>query len=156
MSTSTIDLKRIGRDILYCLGTFDAAEIIRARRAAGNATQHGNDPKAGQWLPGKIVADFGSTRADWEHIRETHRSFMTEEQLAVTYEETLSTQSVNVQVQLDGNDTYWATSRQEFNPDTMGRHVLPNDVAGPNDTGAVEADYSPFWVPDPEGHWIFA
>lgn len=162
---STIDTKRIGRDILYCLGTGDAAEIIRARRAAGNATQHGNDPKAGDWFPGKIVADFGRTTAEHAAYREKILAGqyangdpdLLDRQLA-QHDAEPALWSVNVQIQLDGNDTYWATSRQQFDAQKMGYWREPeygNKVAsvGPLNAPPVAGAE---WVSDPEGHWIFA
>ncbi|HEY9473021.1 MAG TPA: hypothetical protein VIS06_04110 [Mycobacteriales bacterium] len=74
----------IGRIVHYRLSAQDAA-IIRDRRAATGA--HGNPALEGDVYPAEIVRVFGP--ADNPD------------------------RAVNLQVGLDGEDTYWATSRTE-------------------------------------------
>lgn len=88
--------------------------------------------------------------------------------------------SVNLQVFLDGNDTYWPTSRSEFDPEKHGRrrYFLPapegseleaagenteltfeeyESLAGPNDVGAGRSSFGDVRIvfePDARGHWI--
>lgn len=88
--------KRTGQRILYMLSEYDVKVIIQERRAAGYATHHGNDPREGQIFPGVIVADWGNGIDD--------------------------TGSANLQVWLDGTDTFWPTSRGRFNPAAHGHY----------------------------------
>lgn len=83
----------IGRVVHYTLSEHDADEINRRRqefRASGNAYAHsgfaghvGNEAREGDVYPAMIVRIFGDTPES----------------------------AVNLQVVLDGNDTFWATSR---------------------------------------------
>ncbi|MFJ9114492.1 hypothetical protein ACIRJO_02970 [Streptomyces sp. NPDC102394] len=83
----------IGRIVHYTLSEQDAVEINRRRedfRASGNAYAHsgflghvGNHAQEGDVYPAMIVRAWGSD----------------------------SSSAVNLQVFLDGNDTFWATSR---------------------------------------------
>lgn len=92
----------IGSHVLYKLSPYDAEQINQRRRDAGafrrslghepipsgeyGRTGHvehtGNEASEGQVFPAFVVADFGSGAY------------------------------LNLHVLLDGNDTYWATSRQ--------------------------------------------
>ncbi len=139
--------RRIGLRVLYMLTDYDVREIRAERQKAGNATAHGNEPGEGSIYPGIIVADWsvdGHTDA-----------------------------SANLQVWLDGNDSFWPTSRSEFDPAVHGvRHYLTQDhdggaftreitfdqyqrLAGPNDVGMGEATaVVTTFEPDARGHWI--
>lgn len=79
--------------------------------------------------------------------------------------------SANLQVWLDGTDTFWPTSRSPFDPEKSGqnRYYLPDDgdreitleeyqkIAGPNDVGAGDAARVAIeFEPDARGHWITA
>jgi hypothetical protein len=75
----------VGRIVHYTLTANDAAAIKKARADAGFATQHGNEPHEGDVLPMLIVRPWGEIEGV----------------------------SANGQVFLDGNDTFWATSRTE-------------------------------------------
>jgi len=108
---------RIGRRVLYCLNDADVREIQWQRQLAGKGSRNGNDPKEGQVYPGVIVADFYSPLASDEKRTVEDRQTRLEQS------------SVNLQVFLDGNDSYWATSRSQWIP---GKEI------------------------NPLGHWIFA
>jgi hypothetical protein len=75
----------VGRIVHYTLTENDAAAIKKARADAGYVAQHGNAPHEGDVLPMLIVRPSGSPDGS----------------------------SVNGQVFLDGNDTFWATSLTE-------------------------------------------
>ena len=73
--------------------------------------------------------------------------------------------TANLQVFLDGTDSFWPTSRSMFQPDGHGRRVPVVDgervteaelarLAGPNDVGAGEAARVTYeFEPDARGHW---
>jgi hypothetical protein len=81
----------IGRIVHYKISEDDAETINRRRQRSANAPKSewgfqahvGNPAEAGQVFPASIVQIFGDTTES----------------------------AVNLQVTLDGNDTYWATSR---------------------------------------------
>jgi hypothetical protein len=75
----------IGRIVHYTISSIDASNIKRQRGMAGTATQGGNEITAGQVYPMLIVR--------------------------VWSDEPTADVAVQGQVFLDGNDTYWATSR---------------------------------------------
>jgi hypothetical protein len=82
----------IGRIVHYRLSEQDANLISKRRDDSfveGQARNHGNAARAGDVYPAMVVRVFDP-----------------------------STTTANLQVFLDGNDTYWATSRQEA-PDDM-------------------------------------
>lgn len=78
--------------------------------------------------------------------------------------------TANLQVFLDGTDSYWPTSRGEFNPKANGRTLYELDgepitfeqygqLAGPNDVGAGESAATRVvktFEPDARGLWIAA
>ncbi|MFM9542333.1 hypothetical protein [Streptomyces turgidiscabies] len=74
----------IGCIVHYTLSEQDAAEINR-RRADDPAAYAGNQAREGDVCPAMIARIFGETPES----------------------------AVNLQVTLDGNDTFWATSRTE-------------------------------------------
>lgn len=74
-----------GRIVHYTLTANDVDAIKRNRIAAENARIFGNELSEGDILPMLIVHPWGETEGS----------------------------AVNGQVFLDGNDTYWATSRTE-------------------------------------------
>lgn len=110
----------LGAAVLYTLTDQDVREIIQQRRDAGLSTKRGNDPRAGQTYPAVIVKVFP----------------------AVTI--------ANLQVLLDGTDTFWATSRSRFDP---REHVRPLFTDSPNDLGVHDGEAKPTWMPDARGHW---
>ena len=88
-------IPKVGDLVLYTLSGHDAGEINRRRhdahryhdihraQATGVQVHGGNEASAGQVMPATIVAVWGTS----------------------------PTSCCNLQVQLDGTDTYWATSR---------------------------------------------
>lgn len=76
--------------------------------------------------------------------------------------------TANLQVFLDGTDSYWPTSRGRFNPESNGRWVYELDgrpltqeeyglLAGPNDVGAGESAVGRVvktFEPDARGLWM--
>lgn len=127
MTTNITD--RLGLSVLYTLGEADARTIIERRRAAGSSSASGNDVREGDTFPALIVRDNGWGDEDYEALRE--RTAMgkylpngvdpdTKEAIALiadqlaAHEKTRQVASVNLQVFLDGNDSYWATSRGEY------------------------------------------
>lgn len=109
---------RLGAHVLYCLDANDVRSIISRRREAGRAALSGNDPHEGDFYPAVIVRDWADPRIesgelkierpvdDIDGVRQPNR--------ALTPDEALRGVSVNLQVHLDGTDTYWATSRTEY------------------------------------------
>ena len=73
----------IGRIVHYTLSQGDVDEINRQRREAGSASKTGNFVEEGQVYPAIIVRVWETAAAN-----------------------------LQLQVFLDGNDTYWATSRE--------------------------------------------
>lgn len=115
---------RVGMRVLYMLNEDDARAIVIRRLNAGRATRSGNDPHEGQVYPGVIVADWfypleSDAQRDPSDVEARRRNF-----------------SVNIQVFLDGEDSYWATSRSQYQL-APGE---PLDEHAPNQRG--------HWVPD--------
>lgn len=174
---------RLGRDVFYCFNDADVAAVIQRRRNAGLATASGNEPRAGQIFPGRIVADFGTPLVTHLHIREQiakgvyvptaddvpgRREVVIDKQLAV-HDEAPKHWAANIQVYLDGYDTFWATSRSQFDPDKHGRWVqvvngvdekLPQDVGAHQPShdewkARSQAEHDIQFRPDAKGHWFF-
>lgn len=141
---------RLGTIVRYTLSEYDVRRIIDNRRNAGWANARGNDPREGDTYPALIVRDWASP----EHLDAAREGKINlADGTPVTLEQVITGTSVNIQVFLDGNDTFWATSTSKFDPSVHGRYNLPEGVAGPNDAGAGDTDYSQFWESDPRGHW---
>lgn len=79
---------RLGDTVFYKLSKYDADLISQQR---GSRTTQSNRVEAGQIYPAQIVRTFDT--GDTGTVDD-------------------NTGTVNLQVNLDGNDTYWATSRQ--------------------------------------------
>lgn len=86
--TTTSHVPTIGRIVLYTLGAIDAQLITNGRRPVSGlaVTDVGNKVQAGDVFPAMVVRVFPGADV------------------------------VNLQVLLDGNDTYWATSVGEGQP----------------------------------------
>lgn len=169
----------IGRRVLYMLHKGDADEINRARATIrkGLGTVSEYDPKQ--------EAENSVRTAEWQAEaarREVPRALSTgngaeEGQILPAFIVTQWTGSANLQVFLDGNDTYWATSRSmyrgdnapEFKPDlwyyTGGRWHFTVDGEEVDQKAYVEAvadvearpeDPTRSWEPDARGMWVFA
>lgn len=82
----------IGRTVLYQLSDFDADEINR-RRATSTA------PRSEDWPEGAQAHVGNQVRVGQEYPAVVVAKF--------------SEDMVNLQVLLDGNDSFWATSRHE-------------------------------------------
>lgn len=76
----------MGRTVGYRLNEGDCVRI-KGRRQASSGQLEGNDVCAGQVFPAVCVAAFGDSKAEDPHV--------------------------NLRVFLDGNDDYWALSRNE-------------------------------------------
>lgn len=76
----------VGRIVHYTLAEYDVS-AIRADRAENSLTQQGNPVTAGDVYPAMVVRTWGSDEYS----------------------------AVQLQVFLDGNHTYWATSRSKGN-----------------------------------------
>lgn len=149
---------RTGRIVLYTLNEEDVRTIIGRRISAGKATFSGNDPKAGYVYPAMIVQDWMRNADEIEaQMRDARNGTdwagqsykgLTDEQFEERVAQTRAFVSenehqavVNLQVFLDGTDTYWATSRSEFSPEKHRKQVA--DGFDAKDAG-----------PDPRGHWV--
>lgn len=93
----------LGADVLYTLSEDDATQINRRRsdfHAFGQSHAHPHEP--GQ--PGATghVGHVGNF---------TRKGDVCPAKVVRTFDETVTT--ANLQVYLDGNDTYWATSRRD-------------------------------------------
>lgn len=136
---STNITPRLGAIVLYTLGADEARAIIDSRSAAGRASRSGNEPRDGETYPAIIVRDWSTS--DPEHRAKYERGEISDGSgRVITLAEMIAGASVNLQVFLDGNDTYWATSRTMFDPAKHIRLVDP-------DTRETE--------PDHRGHWVF-
>lgn len=85
----------LGQAVMYTLSKQDCDQIINLRRSAGLGTKRGNEPRPGDVLPAVIVKTNDTMLGNSVGL-EPH---------------------VNLQVMLDGDDTYWATSRLRFDPE---------------------------------------
>ena len=104
----------LGRTVLYVLNETDAEQINRRRTnstsiqqamavgqwPAGVQAHIGNHVKAGQTFPATVVAVWGNTPAA----------------------------AVNLQVHLDGSDTFWATSRVHSEEGRYGTYIWPGQA----------------------------
>jgi hypothetical protein len=111
----------VGRIVHYTIGEGDAEQIKRRYAdATRNMSQHrqrgdgsqihaGNSVQAGDVLPAVIVRVWSVENG-----------------------------CSNLQVFLDGNDTYWATSRVQDDPETIADRYSPSpDHAGPGHQGGT-------------------
>ena len=92
----------IGRTVHYTLSEQDAAEINRRRTTGASIAErmkYGDDPQLKAW-PAGAQAHIGNDA----HAGQVYPA------VAVRI---WSAGCANFQVSLDGNDTYWATSRSE-------------------------------------------
>lgn len=116
---------RLGRGVLYCLDEQDARNIRFQRIQAGQAARNGNDAHEGDVFYGIIVRDFGAGLVPPE---------------GTTWEEeaTKARLAVNIQLFLDGNDSFWVTSRTPY--------------VGKTKIFGMEEEQPQ----DPRGHWTYA
>ncbi len=84
---------KLGDSVLYKLSAYDVDLINRSRDSKGVHTYQGNDVHAGQTYPARIVRTFDYDGGETGTVEDNKGT-------------------VNLQVNLDGDDTYWATSRQ--------------------------------------------
>jgi hypothetical protein len=82
---------KLGDVVLYRLSAYDVDIIQRIRDTKGAKGYQANDVHAGQVFPAQVVRTFDT--GDTGTVDD-------------------NTGTVNLQVNLDGDDTYWATSRQ--------------------------------------------
>jgi len=88
----------VGRIVLYVLTAQDAKEINRRR---GDAADFARDISSAPFTPAPVVG-FGNEASEGDECAAT---------VVRVFDPRVPT--VNLQVHLDGNDTYWATSRTE-------------------------------------------
>lgn len=174
---------RLGSLVLYTMNEADAKAAIQKRRDAGFAARSGNEPREGDTYPAIIVRDNGMDPKEHARIRELiasgkyaedtleKRSILVEdeyrsdegrarliEQQLANHDASPQAASVNLQVLLDGDDRYWATSRSEFDPEKHGRWVQVshgNDLELPSGlpTEADKLSEDIVFRPDAKGHW---
>lgn len=115
---------RVGSRVLYCLAEYDVKDINFKRQQAGAATRNGNAHKEGDIVPGIIIKDWNAhLDLDWarDHIFDSAGETLPDDELVkrlkIFNDERERTSSVNLQVFLDGNDSYWLTSRGMYLPD---------------------------------------
>ena len=93
----------IGRTVLYTLNEQDATEINRRRTTSGSIAErmkYGDDPQLKAWPAGAQAHIGNDVSAGQVYPMVICRTWGTTPESAV-----------NGQVLLDGNDTFWATSR---------------------------------------------
>ena len=166
MTTAVTD--RLGLSVLYTLTEVDVRMIVQRRRDAGSAIRSGNEPREGDTYPAIIVRDHAGDPAEHARVRALIAAGkyadkrgggydeLIREQLAI-HDALPSAPSVNLQVWLDGNDAYWATSRSEFDPRKHGNWYEKADevnalVANGASYEQMEAAGHTFRA-DPKGHW---
>lgn len=111
---------RLGRSVLYVLGSTDVQEIVQKRIQAGRATFNGNDPREGETYPAIIVRDWGVSLSQYEEqlaAGNIATRLIDGKHVPVPYAEALNAAVVNLQVFLDGHQIHWATSRAMARPD---------------------------------------
>lgn len=172
---------RLGHHVIYVLSEYDVRDIRQARVLAGRAARTGNDPQEGDLCPAVIVRDhhveqpLPSTIGDIQWVvgahhdgrrgeetiakirawQEAHGLFATgdwgpaeEEALK---QDRMDQVSVNLQVFLDGTDSFWATSRSLFLPHTHGTWARVF-----SETETPDKDNPEDWTKDPKGHFFYA
>lgn len=113
---------RLGATVRYTLSEHDVKVIVERRIAQGTAAYKGNPPRAGQSYAALIVRDWAdpALRAKLREAEHQKRWGAPGEPTvadALTEEQYVKGASCNLQVFLDGNDTYWATSRSLYQAD---------------------------------------
>jgi hypothetical protein len=101
----------VGKRVLAMLSKSQADEIRTKRLARGLAAGNGNDPHEGSVYPGVIVADFMQPRFE----REGDAGYALRRKQA----------PVNIQVFLDGTDSYWLLSASMFDPELHVSMIAP-------------------------------
>ena len=178
---------RLGHDVIYVLSEQDVREIIQKRLQAGRGTSNGNDPREGEHYAATIVRDhhtempLPSTVGDIQWVVGAEHDGIDGPETTVKIVEwqvihglepdgkwgpdceealkkdRLDAVSVNLQVFLDGNDSYWATSRTLFLP---GKHgTITDEGYKVIDDGAEYSDIisnPEFWATDPKGHFYYS
>jgi hypothetical protein len=111
----------IGKMVWYTLSEQDADEINRRRLDAGAFTRKIGEETAHQpVLPGE--------RGRTGHVLHAGNQVTEGDVCAATVVRVWGGMTVNLQVHLDGNDTYWATSRVEGDkPGTWEVPVIPRE-----------------------------
>lgn len=92
---------KVGQRVLYTLGASDAADINRRRTDYAVFWRNANNDVQGEGGRNGHQGHFGNSAAEGDQYPAT---------IVRVFDETVTT--ANLQVLLDGNDTYWATSRQ--------------------------------------------
>jgi hypothetical protein len=157
----------VGKRVLVMLHSGHATEIRQKRLQRGLASGNGNDPHEGSVYPGVIVADFfqpvtpeGAERLEW-----------TEEKRAEHNADARKKAPVNIQVLLDGTDSYWLLSTSMFDPELHVSMIAPEkdstgkelQHAGQRINVYVHGQQPiSYWEeagytdpePDARGHWI--
>lgn len=121
-----MSVSRAGQMVLYTLNEAEIREIRQRRVAAGSATKSGNDPHEGQEYPALIVRDWAQLdMLPRYQAGEIHRG----DGIPITEAEFWAGATVNLQVFLDGDHVYWATSRTVYQPGVHGEFTeLGHDI----------------------------
>lgn len=140
---------RVGFLVTYKLTDFDAKAIVQQRLRAGQGTFSGNPPREGDEYPAMIIRDHAQYDDKLKAAYESGK--VSNSGRPMTWEKYLNEATVNLQVFLDGNDSFWATSRTRFDPERHGHHAVEKtlDPADP-----ITLGNDPEWIPDAKGHWF--
>ena len=138
---------RLGKRVLYTLSEADVHSIGQQRLAAGQSARNGNPVREGDTYFGVIVKD--NMQLD---LYERVLAGEIQDGLGrvLEAESWMASMSANIQLFLDGNDSYWVTSRSEFIPEQHGRWAREFSKSETPDK-SDPAD----WTPDPKGHFQF-
>ncbi len=184
---STLTHARLGHRVIYVLSEQDVRDIIGKRLNAGRGTFTGNDPREGDHYAAIIVRDWHAdtpmpvtvgdiqflvsaehdgipgpnTTAKIKQWQEAHNldpdgKWGPNCEAALRLER-LNAAPANLQVFLDGNDSWWSTSRSAFNNRKHGE-ITPAGYEA-IDLGAEYEDIianPEYWKTDAKGHFYYA
>lgn len=157
MSFTPLADSYVGLPVAFMLTQYQVDEIVKARIAKGKSTYRANDVHDGQIVAGIIVNDWYKRVTD-EWIAD-HPDMATQAKL--DDERRSAERPVNIQILLDGDESYWVTSATRFDPE---KHISMLNVDGNRINvyihGKQQMDYwleNDYTEPeaDARGHWWF-
>lgn len=159
-------------------GDMHPALIVKCFGMTGDEIKARVGQMCKEYAESKAFINEGNPHAATRHGRELVERFPTMhqfdahvKQVAEGLAKQAASAGVNLQVFLDGNDTYWATSRSEYDPEKHGAidkdapdlallGVMAEgadqkeiDEVERQNREALERHRANYWRPRPEGHW---
>ena len=153
----------VGLRVQFMLNEGHVKAIAERRMSIGKANYSANGPREGDIVAGVIVQD-------WYHPTAQMDTESTGDWLK-RLDEASKRRAVNIQLHLDGTDTFWVTSMQQFDPTIHVSMLKPQTVEEIEDGDEPERtnvyvhgkQTVEYWEdqgysdpePDARGHWWF-